>query len=128
MFGLRNRHDWTFLQFAMVLLNVIFMYMIAGMVFPDFFGEEAVDLKESFYAHRGWFFSLAFGTVVASVCKMFVLDGKLPDTMNLMFHAIFGITLFIGALTRSERYHKSLVVFGSALFVLYIVLLYARIQ
>jgi len=25
-FGMRTRHDWTFLQFAMVLLNVIFIY------------------------------------------------------------------------------------------------------
>ena len=35
MFGMRNRHDWTFLQFAMVLLNTIFIYRIAGLVFPD---------------------------------------------------------------------------------------------
>jgi hypothetical protein len=59
---------------------------------------------------------------------MVVLDGKLPDTMNLTFHSIFGLTLFIGALTRSERYHKSLVVFSTVLFVLYIILLYARME
>lgn len=128
MFGLRDRHDWTFLQFAMVLLNVIFIYMIAGLVFPDFFGEEVVDLKESYYAHRGWFFSLAFGTIVASLCKMVVLDGRLPPPMNLIFHGIFGLILLIGAVTRSERYHKCMIVIGSALFVLYIILLYARIR
>ncbi len=128
MFGLRDRHDWTFQQFALVLLNVIFIYMIAGLIFPDLFGEEVVDLRENFYAHRGWFFSLAFGTIVVSVCKMVVLDGKLPDTMNLGFHAIFGVTLFSGALTGREWYHKTLVVFTSALFVLYIIVLYARMR
>ena len=128
MFGLRNRHDWTFQQFAMVLLNVIFIYMIAGLVFPDFFGEQVIDLKENFYAHRGWFFSLGVGAIVASVCKMSVLDGKLPGTLDFTFHCIFGLTLFIGAVTRSERYHKSLVVFSTALFVVYIVLLYARMR
>jgi hypothetical protein len=126
MFGSRNRYDWTFQQFAMVLLNVIFIYMTAGLVFPDFFGEGVVDLRESFYAHRGWFFSLAFGIIVASVCKIAVLDGRLPDIMNLLFHGIFGLTLFVGALTRSELYHKSLVVFSTVLFVLYIILLYVR--
>jgi hypothetical protein len=30
--------------------------------------------------------------------------------------------------TRSERYHKSLIVFGSALFVLYILLFYTRMR
>ena len=40
----------------MVLLNTVCIYMLAGLVFPDLFGEEVVDLKENFYAHRGWFF------------------------------------------------------------------------
>jgi hypothetical protein len=126
MSGLRNHHNWTFLQFAMVLLNVIFIYMIAGLVFPDFFGGEVVDLKENFFAHRVWFFSLAFGVIVVSVCKMTVLDGKLPDTMNLTFHGIFGLMFLTGALTRSEWYHKSLLVLGTVLFLLYVILLYAR--
>ena len=128
MFGMRNRHDWTFQQFAMVLLQTTLLYMVAGLVFPDFFGEAIVDLKESFYAHCRWFFSLAVASIVVSVCKDLLLDGKLPSPTNLIFHAIFGVTLFIGALTRREWYHKTLVVFTNATFVLYIVLLYARIR
>ncbi len=112
----------------MVLLNTILIYMITALVFPDFFGEGVVDLKENFYAHRGWFFTLAFSTIVVSVCKDVILDGRLPNTTNLIFHAVFGVTLSIGALTRSERYHKGLVVFGSALFVVYIVVLFGRIH
>jgi len=128
MFGMRHRQDWTFEQFGVVLLNVIFIYMTAGLVFPDFFGNDVVDLKESFYAHRVWFFVLAAGTVIVSVFKGLVLDHRLPPTMDLVFHVIFAVTLSIGALTSSERYHKSLIVFGSGLFVLYIIVLYARMQ
>jgi hypothetical protein len=128
MFGMRYRHNWTFLQFAMVLLNAIFIYMMAGLVFPDFFGEEGVDLKESFYSHRGWFFAVGFATIVASVLKDFVLDGKLPQPTNLAFHAIFGTTFLIGALTRREAYHKTLIVIGLVAFVLYIVVLFARLH
>ena len=128
MFGMRYRHHWTFLQFAAVLLNAIFIYMMAGLVFPDFFGEEGVDLKESFYSHRGWFFAVGFATIVASVLKDFVLDGKLPQPTNLAFHAIFGTTFLIGALTRREAFHKTLIVLGFAIFVLYIVVLFARLQ
>src|SRR6266404_5872392 len=69
MFGMRNRHDWTFQQFAMVLLQTILIYLVAGLVFPDFFGETTVDLKESFYAHYRWFFSLAVASIVVSVGK-----------------------------------------------------------
>jgi len=128
MFGMRHRHDWTFQQFGMVLLNVIFIYMVAGLVFPDFFGDQVVDLKESFYAHRGWFFSLGAASIVISIGKTLVLDHRLLPPSDLLFHGTFGVTLLIGALTRSERYHKGLVVFSIVLFVLYIVLLYARIQ
>jgi hypothetical protein len=83
--------------FTMVLLNTVFIYMMTALVFPDFFGEGVVDLKENFYAQRGWFFTLAFSTIVISVCKDIALDGRLPNTTNLIFHVIFGVTLFIGA-------------------------------
>jgi hypothetical protein len=128
MFGMRHRHDWTFEQFGVVLLNVILIYMVAGLVFPDFGGNEAVDLRQNFYAHRGWFFSLAVGIIAVTVAKSFALDQRLMPVSDLAFHAVFGVTLFIGALTRSEIYHKALVVFCSILFVFYILMLYARIQ
>ena len=41
---------------------------------------------------------------------------------NLTFHAIFAVTALIAAFTQVERYHKMLVIFVSACFVLYIVL------
>ena len=128
MFGMRFRHDWTFEQFAIVLLQTILIYMMAGLVFPDLFGEAAVDLRENFFAHRGWFFSLALASVVVSLLKDLVLDGKLTNPTNLTFHAIFAVTLLTGGLTKREGYHKALVVFGLALFICYIILLFARIH
>src|SRR5437016_13810291 len=68
-FGMRTRHDWTFLQFAMVLLNVIFIYMVAGLVFPGFFWEEFVDLKEIVYAHLVSFFLFGCGACVFSIAE-----------------------------------------------------------
>jgi hypothetical protein len=128
MFGMRIRHDWTFQQFAIVLLQTIVTYMWAGLVFPDLSGESVVDLEQSFYAHRGWFFVLGFATLLVSVCKEVVLDRRLPHPANLAFHAIFGTTLLLGVLTRRQWYHKALVVFGLGAFVFYIILLFARLQ
>jgi hypothetical protein len=128
MFGMRNRHDWTFEQFAIVLLQTILIYMVAGLVFPDFFGEAIVDLKENFYAHRRWFFLLFVAILVVSVCKGLVLNGKLYNPTDLAFHAIFAVMAFIAAFTHWEGYHKVGVILVSAGFVLYIVLLYARMQ
>src|SRR4029450_7020561 len=45
MFGMRNRHDWNFEQFAIVLLPTILIYMVAGLVFPDFFRRNKYRSK-----------------------------------------------------------------------------------
>ena len=128
MFGMRGRHDWTFEEFAVVLLQTILTYMVAGLIFPDLFGTEPIDLKANFYAHRRWFFLLALGVIVTSVGKDVVLTGALPSTTNLVFHALFGAILLIGAVTPSERYHKIVPITGIALFISYIFVLFARIH
>jgi hypothetical protein len=56
------------------------------------------------------------------------VDDKLPKPATLIFEAIFAVTLSIGALTRREWYHKSLVVFTNAAFILYTMLLFARLR
>src|SRR5947207_12917860 len=117
MFRMRTHHDWTFQQFAIMGLQTTLIYMVAGLVFPDFLGEAIVDLKESFYAHRRWFFLLSVAIIATSVCKHLLLDGKLPNPTNLVFYALFCVTLFIGTLTLQEWYHKPLVVVTTAAFV-----------
>lgn len=128
MFGMRIRHGWTFAEFAIVLLQTVLTYMVAGLIFPDLFGPEPIDLRENFYAHRRWFFLSAFGVIVTSVTKDLVLSGSLPSAMNLGFHVIFGALLLIGSITSSERFHKALPIVSIPLFVGYILALFERIR
>ena len=128
MFELRHYQPWTFAAFAVVLLQTILTYMLAGLVFPDFFGEGIVDLRESFYAHRVWFFALGFFVILASIGKGIVLYGELPHPTDLAFHVFFGTIFLIGALTRRESCHKALVVLAMASFILYIVIVFARLH
>jgi hypothetical protein len=128
MFELRHYQPWTFAAFAVVLLQTILTYMLAGLVFPDLFGEGIVDLRESFYAHRVWFFALGFFVILVSIGKVAVLYGELPRPPDLAFHAFFGTSFLIGALTRREWCHKALVVLGMAGFILYIVIVFARLH
>jgi hypothetical protein len=128
MFELRHYQQWTFAAFAVVLLQTIVTYMLAGLVFPDFFGEGIVDLRENFYANRVWFFALGFFVIVVSVCKVVVLYGELPHPTDLAFHAFFGTMLLIGALTRREWAHQALVVGGMVSLILYIMMLFARLR
>jgi hypothetical protein len=128
MFGMRLRHGWTFAEFAVVLLQTVLTYMVAGLIFPDLFGTEPIDLRASFYAHRRWFFLLALGVIVTSVAKDVVLSGTLPSAANLGFHVVFGALLLTGAVTSRERFHKALPIVGIALLIAYILALFERIR
>ena len=128
MFELRHYQQWTFATFAVVLLQTIVTYMLAGLVFPDLFGEGIVDLRENFYANRVWFFALGFFVIVVSFCKVVVLYGELPRPTDLAFHAFFGTLLLIGALTRREWAQQALVLAGMVSFILYIMVLFARLR
>src|SRR5882762_3120577 len=55
MFGYRNRHAWTFLQFAVLLLETIILYLLAALALPTAFGEP-VDLRINYFRHASWFF------------------------------------------------------------------------
>jgi hypothetical protein len=128
MFGLRSHHDWTFGAFAIVLLQTIVLYMLAGLVLPDFIGDQPVDLRAHYYTHHSWFFSLAVLVGFVSIGKDFVLDGALPEFHNLAFHIVFMTTGAIAAMTRREWYHKVAVVVSACLIGFYIALLFARLQ
>lgn len=128
MFGMRLRQGWTFEEFSVVLLQTVLTYMVAGLIFPDLFGTEPIDLKANFFAHRLWLFLLALGVIVTSVVKDVVLAGTLPSRINLAFHAVFGATLLIGAITPNERYHKVMPITGIGLLIAYICVLFARIH
>jgi hypothetical protein len=128
MFELRHYQQWTFAAFAAVLLQTIVTYMLAGLVFPDLFGEGIVDLRENFYANRVWFFALGFFLILVSICKVVVLYGELPHPTDLAFHAFFGTMFLIGALTRREWAHRALVVGGIVSLILYIIVLFAHLR
>jgi hypothetical protein len=106
MFGLREHRDWTFFAFSLVLLQTIFVYLLAALVLPDFFGEAPVDLREHYYGHRRWFFAILVLLLASSLAKGRVISGHLTDAIDLGFHLVFALTGVIGVLTSNRRYHE----------------------
>jgi hypothetical protein len=128
MFSMREIPVWTFPAFSVVLLQTILSYMLAAIVFPDFFGEQTIDLREHYYTHARWFFGLMVGVLLVSVCKDSVLGGPSMDPVNLIFHIVFISTSLAAALTRREWYHKIISVAVIALFSAYIMLLFVKLR
>lgn len=124
MFGYRNLHTWTFVQFTVVLLEAIMLYLLAAIVLPGIPNEGEIDLRSNYFRHAGWFFGCLLVLLLDSLLKTFVISGSLPGTTDLGFHLIWITTALVAAITRNERYHKAFICLSFALFVAYIALLF----
>lgn len=128
MFGLRHHQDWTFYAFSVVLAQTIVVYLLAALVLPDFFGEEAVDLRAHYYGHHRWFFALLVLLIAISLGKDFVLDGHPTDALNFGFQLVFAALAAGSAITRQPRYHEAATAVGAIGICAYITLLFAHLR
>ena len=127
MFGLRQLREWTFAGFAIVLLQVLAMYMQAAFILPDFSGDGRVDLRLHYYRHLRWFFGAGVLVLVTSLTKDVVLSGHLPEPLNVGFHLILGGLSIVAALWPNRRFQKSNAVLSAILVLVYIMVLFARL-
>lgn len=126
MFGLREHTTWTFLQFAIVLAQTIVLYMLAGLVLPDFVGERHVDLRAHYCEHRRVFFGVAAASGFISLAKDLILSGHLPNAPNVGFHIFYIGTAVIAIATAREWYHRLMAPVMLAIFCVYIAVLFTR--
>jgi len=123
MFGYREYADWNFLQFTVVLLQPVVLFLLATLLFPSGDAPQR-DLREYFLHQRPWLFGLLAALVVVSLLKDVVRDGSLPSPMNLGFHGAFlGIAL-VGELVKTERGHGLLAYAALAILCAYIATLF----
>jgi hypothetical protein len=120
MFGLRQVSDWTFLAFAVVLMENIGIYMLAALVFPDFAEGRRVDLHGTYFRQARWFYGLLVAALMFSMLKDRVVFGAFPTGWNLAFHLVVIAGSFAAAFIRSETFHKAYTVFSALLFLTYI--------
>lgn len=128
MFGLRSRHDWAFDQFLVLLAQTIVLYLIAGLVYPNFAIERAIDMRVHYFAQRRKFFTLLIVAALLSIARDLVLDRKLPETRNLYFHIGFIALAVVGVATAKEWVHKALALVTAVTFVEYITTLFVKLR
>ncbi len=127
MFGMRQHVRWTFLQFAIVLLQTILLYLLAALVIPDVGSEKDVDLKDHYFGQVRWFFGFGMALLIVSVAKDLIVTGLWPSPINLAFHAAFFSAWTIAAFTKHQGYHQLLPWLMAVGFGLYILVLFSRL-
>ena len=132
MFELRTHQGWTFLQFLVVLLTPICLYLMAALALPDVAEATAdgrvLDLRAHYYAQTRWFYGAAAGVIAASTLRPVVFDGVLPlDADRELQFAFLALTAG-GAVARRPRYHEAMTLAVTVLLVAYVALLFARLR
>jgi ABC-type polysaccharide/polyol phosphate export permease len=128
MFGLRKRHDWSFDQFLVLLAQTVVLYLVAGLIYPNFKIEGEIDVRAHYFAQRKRFFRLLIIATLVSLVRDLVIDGHLPEQHNLAFHLGFIVLSIIGLVTANEWTHRVLAVVGAVAFVEYITTLFVRLR
>jgi hypothetical protein len=127
MFGMRHHSDWTFIQFCIVLLQPITLYLMATLVLPGANASE-LDMRSNYFAQRRWFFGLLMGLLTISVVKDVALNGELPDPANLAFHGLLFATSLVAISTENETFHRFLAYSSLGMIAVYISLLFGRLE
>ena len=126
-FGLADHGEWTFADFATILVQTALIYMGAAIVLPDIPPDEPIDLRDHYYREAPAFFAIGLATICWSVFREYMLEGQLLQPLNLFFHAVFAALAALAMLTKKPRLHEGMAGLMIALFVAYIALLFARL-
>jgi len=127
MYGMRFHSRCTFLEFAVVLLQPVILFLLATVVLPSPSAAQQ-DLRANYFTQRRWFCGLLIALLVVSVCRDLLLTGKLPDTPNLLFHILFLVGAIGGWITAREIYHQSLALGSFGAITIYIAILFANLR
>lgn len=126
-FDLRARTHWDFLSFAVILLQMISLYMLAALVIPDVESSGTIDLIEHSGKYRRSFFSFLIAMLATSIMKTLILDHRLPSAVNLGFHLLLTGIAVAGMLAKSHRLHVALAGAAAIGFLSYVTMLFAHL-
>lgn len=128
MYQLRERVDWSFIGFAVVLAQTVPLYLLAGLVMPDVAADGPVDLRAHYYANHRWFFVILALLLVASIAKQLMLAQRLPPPLDLGVQLLLLLFSVTGACTARERYHKIMMPVAAIVFLGYIAALFSHLH
>jgi hypothetical protein len=127
LFALRERTQWSFLGFLVVLMQPVLAYLAAAFLVPDIRDGQVLDLRQAYFREARWFFAAILLLLFDSLAKSLVLGGALPNAKDLAGHAAFICLCVTGILSRNNVVHMiiapvSLLVLAAYIMTLFVAL------
>lgn len=126
-FGLEDKAEWRFDTFLVILLQMGLIYMLAALILPDAPEGAPIDLTAHFETQRRPFFACLLLVIAVSLLKDLMLEGELPEPLNLAFHGVLIVIAVLGLAMRRTSFRLALALFTALTFVLYVGALFARL-
>jgi heme/copper-type cytochrome/quinol oxidase subunit 4 len=111
----RRGEQWNFFLFLVNLIIPVLVFLLCYLIVPDL-DAETLDLRESFFANRVWFFGIISGAWAFTFIQDLARGGLHLD----VFRAFFLALSLVGMLVRNERYHLVNAALSLALFCAYV--------
>ena len=125
--GIRHTSQWTFLDFWLLLLVPVDLYLLSAVVLPDREEDGRLDLGEWYFHNRAWLFALMFFLPALSILEEINRSGHMASNLNLAFLLAFEIVIVIAYVLKSRKAQEWITAQAMAMTVLYVALLFVRL-
>jgi hypothetical protein len=119
IYAMRQRTAWNFVYFLFVVLSPVSLYLAAAFALPDVEPNTCVDLRESYYANRGWFFGAVAVGPVLDAARRATQAGTWRDA-GVVSNLVSAVMVATLAVSRRPAYHAAVTLSVAALFLAFI--------
>lgn len=126
--SVRYTPHWTFLDFSLLLVVPVALFLLASLALPERLENETVDLSEWYFRNRAWFFAIMFFLPAVSILEEIVRSGHMGSTLNLAFLLLFDVMIVFAFVVKSRRAQEWICAQAAVLTLVYVGLLYSGLK
>jgi hypothetical protein len=125
--GVRHTQQWTFIDFWLLLLTPVDLFLLSALILPQYRHGEKIDLSEWYFHNRVWFFAIVLFLPILAVAEELVRSGHMSSLVNLTFLIAFEIVAFCALLLKSKKAQEWITAQTVLLTLVYVGLLFFKL-
>ena len=122
--GVRHTLRWTFLDFWLLLLVPVVLFLLSALVLPERFDDEMLNLEDWYINNRAWFFALLALVPILSIAEEITRTGHMASMLNFAFLLAFDAMIVFMFVLTSRRAQEWLTAQAMVVTLIYVGLLY----